>query len=70
MCILEEVGILIVPLHFITSFSITLNEIKSVRFILSTQKERKEKKKKKQGMGSRKISTLIGLNVLEREIMF
>lgn len=44
LCILEEVGILMVPLHFITSFSITLNGIKSVRFINYTERKKEEKK--------------------------
>lgn len=40
VCILEEVGILMVPLHFITSFSITLNGIKSIRFINSLNRKK------------------------------
>lgn len=40
VCIFEEFGILMVPLHFIASFSITLNGIKSVRFINSLNREK------------------------------
>lgn len=46
VCILEEVGILMIPLHFITSFSIILNGIKSVRFINSLHREKERKKKR------------------------
>ena len=43
MYILEEAGTLKVPLHFIPSFSITLNGIKSVTFITSKQRKRRLK---------------------------